>query len=239
MSDPESLCDVFDGQMWQHFQYDNGTPFLMAPHNYLLMLNCDWFQPFKLTQFSVGVLYIVLENLPQEIRFKRENVLIIGIIVSQVRTLTLIYNLCWRTYKNFGKVNINGSAQIIRAAISCLACDVPAARKVGGFTGHRATLGCSRCLKEFPVESFSEYPDYSGFDKSEWEPRSHALHVWYALKQKDALTKQEQKMIEAQHGARYSSLFELPYYHAIIMHHRSDALFISWNSQAIFLCLVV
>ena len=44
------------------------------------MLNCDWFQPFERTQYSVGVLYAVILNLPRSIRFKPENVLIIGII---------------------------------------------------------------------------------------------------------------------------------------------------------------
>ena len=54
---------------------------------------------------------------------------------------------------------------------SCLACDVPAARKVGGFIGHRGYRGCSRCLKMFPTEHFGDYNDYSGFEKSNWEPR--------------------------------------------------------------------
>lgn len=77
----DKLCDVYDGEMWQHFQHDNsGTPFLAEPFNYLLMLNCDWFQPFKHMQFSVGVLYLALENLPREFRFKHENIMIAGII---------------------------------------------------------------------------------------------------------------------------------------------------------------
>ena len=62
----DRLCDVYDGRMWQHFQYDSaGRPFLAKPFNYLLMLNCDWFLPFKHTRFSVGVLYTSIENLPR------------------------------------------------------------------------------------------------------------------------------------------------------------------------------
>ena len=79
-------------------------------------------------------------------------------------------------------ININGKKKTIRAAISCLACDVPAARKVGGFIGYNGRYGCNRCFKEFVVENFGDYPDYSGFVKSDWEVRSHAIHVWYALK---------------------------------------------------------
>lgn len=99
--------------------------------------------------------------------------------------------------------------------MSCLACDVPAARKLGGFLSHNAKHGCSRCLKEFSVQRFGDYPDYSGFNRSEWETRSHALHVWYALKHKEAKTEEQRKKIEAIHGARYTSLYELPYYNAI------------------------
>ena len=76
----EKLSDVYDGQMWQFFQYDaDGLPFLAVEHNYLLMLNCDWFQPYKHTQFSIGVIYLAIENLPREYRFKRENIIIVGI----------------------------------------------------------------------------------------------------------------------------------------------------------------
>ena len=58
---PDMLSDIYDGQMWTSFQYDSsGVPFLAAPNNYLLMLNCDWFQPYKHTQFSVGVLYLAV-----------------------------------------------------------------------------------------------------------------------------------------------------------------------------------
>ncbi len=60
------ISDVYDGDMWKHFQYDTeGLPFLAAPNNFLLMLNCDWFQPFTHTQFSVGVLYIATKNVPR------------------------------------------------------------------------------------------------------------------------------------------------------------------------------
>lgn len=69
------LCDVYDGKVWKDF-IQNG--FLSEHHNLALMLNIDWFQPFKLTQYSVGVIYLVIMNLPRSIRFKSENVIIVG-----------------------------------------------------------------------------------------------------------------------------------------------------------------
>ena len=45
------------------------------------MLNVDWFQPFKhRNDYSVGVMYMVLMNLPRNIRFKKQNVILVGII---------------------------------------------------------------------------------------------------------------------------------------------------------------
>ena len=69
---PENvLADVYDSR---------GRPFLTNEHNIGLMLNCDWFQPFEHTNYNVGVLYLVILNLPRTIRFKPEHVLIVGII---------------------------------------------------------------------------------------------------------------------------------------------------------------
>ncbi len=116
---------------------------------------------------------------------------------------------------NGTSITVNSKPIVIRAAISCLACDIPAARKVGGFVGHRGFRGCNICLKSFPTQQFGDYPDYSGFKKSEWEPRSHALHVWFGRKHKTAKTEVQRKAIEHEYGARYYLLYELPYYNAI------------------------
>jgi hypothetical protein len=56
---------------------------------------------------------------------------------------------------------INSKYTFVLVALLCIACDIPAARKVAGFLSHNATFGCSRCLKRFPVTTFGERPDYS------------------------------------------------------------------------------
>ena len=65
------------------FKSFNGEDFLNSPRNYGLMLNFDYFQPMKHRKdYSVGVLYLVLLNLPCSERFKWENVIVVGIVPS-------------------------------------------------------------------------------------------------------------------------------------------------------------
>ena len=40
----------------------------------------DWFQPFDGTQYTTGVVYMAISNLPRELRFKAENIMILGIL---------------------------------------------------------------------------------------------------------------------------------------------------------------
>ena len=66
--------------MWKDFFVYKDRPFLSNPHNLGLMLNCDWFQPYEHTSYSIAALYLVILNFPQTIRFKPENIIIAGII---------------------------------------------------------------------------------------------------------------------------------------------------------------
>src|SRR2546421_9337108 len=106
------------------------------------MLNLDWFQPFDGTSHSTEVLYAAICNLPRDIRFKRENLLIISILpgpnevslhkinhyltpmVDELESLWSGMTLN-RTYKY-------QEGRQIRAALILVSCDIPAARKICG-----------------------------------------------------------------------------------------------------------
>ena len=72
--------DVFDGQVLKDFQVYNGVPFLSEPFTYGLMLNVDWFKPCKHTEYSLGAIYLTVMNFPRMLRFRQENVILIGFI---------------------------------------------------------------------------------------------------------------------------------------------------------------
>ena len=51
----ESKLDVYDIKIWSDFQIVDGKPFLSCESSLCLglMLNVDWFQPFRYSTYSV------------------------------------------------------------------------------------------------------------------------------------------------------------------------------------------
>ena len=213
------LSDIYDGRVWSDFMNPGGVPFLSVPYNLALSINVDWFQPFKHSTYATGAIYMAIQNLPRDERYNRENVMLIGVIPgprepkkemnSYLRPLVKELNQLW---DGVMMQCASGTPVIVRAALICTACDIPAARKVSGFLGHSAYRACSRCLKPFPTKAFGEKADFSGFDRNLWPPRSKDSHFSHAKRYKNARLDREQKAIEREYGCRYSVLLELPYY---------------------------
>lgn len=221
------LCDIYDGQVWADLQDVNGSPFLSEPDNLAFMVNIDWFQPFKHTTYSVGAIYLVIMNLPRDVRFLVENIIVVGIIdgphepnhyqicnylhplVSEMEDL---WDGVWIEDKN----SILGRRRI-RAAVLCLSSDIMATRKVGGFVGHGGNKGCSKCTRSFPRIGTTLKADYSDFE-SPMPARDAGTHVQLAEATRNARTLTERKALEAQDGVRWTPLFNLPIFDPIRMH---------------------
>lgn len=143
----DDYFDVYDGKVWQSMTDINGNLYTEDWRNLLAMFNIDWFQPFDKSEHSVGALYMVLLNLPREIRFKKENVLLIGLIpgpkepVRDVNSyLTPLVNELLSFWKGV-YLNTNGDATLYRLALCCIASDLPATRKCCGFLTYSADKG--------------------------------------------------------------------------------------------------
>ena len=167
--------DVYDGELWKQFQVYDGVPFLSIPHNFAFILNVDWFQPFQHTQYSLGAIYLAILNLPREIRYLRQNIILLGVIPGPSEPkkhinsfLSSMVEELQQLWQGVVMKAHNDNAIVVRGALLCVACDIPAARKVSGFVGSSALHGCSRCLLEFPTDKFGEKPDYSNFDRTQW-----------------------------------------------------------------------
>ena len=73
------MVDVYDGQVWKDFAIVNGRTFLSGPHH-LGLIVIDSSPSIMLSIALIGVLYLVILNLPCTIKFKLENIIIVGII---------------------------------------------------------------------------------------------------------------------------------------------------------------
>ena len=133
-----------------------GVPFLASPHSYALILNLDWFQPYKHLTYSVGVLYLSVLNLPSHLRYSKAYTILVGILPGPhepkltVNTyLVLLVNDLLELWRGV-LLNVNGSGETnVRCALLCVACDSPAGRKACGFLAHSANLGCTKCMHVF------------------------------------------------------------------------------------------
>ena len=96
-------------------------------------------------------------NLPRKERYKRENVTLAGLIPSlesEPNTLnTFLLPLISKLQDLWNRIYTSESPSfkvLVRGALICAACDIPAAHKVCGFKLHNANHGCSKCFIFFP-----------------------------------------------------------------------------------------
>lgn len=140
------IADIYDGTLWKS-EVDG---YLSSPHNLYAMVNVDWFNPYKYSEYSLGAIYLVILNLPRSERFKEENVLLVGVIPGPTEP----------------KLNLNSYLQPLVADLHLLdegvhfhdatplgnyyrlrlfgcSSDLPATRKLGGFLSYHAKYGKS------------------------------------------------------------------------------------------------
>lgn len=209
---PEGHCaDVYDGKVWKSFM--NGL--LCKKRGLAFMINADWFQPFKHCSDSLGAIYLVIMNLPRNERYRRENVILAGLIPSLPKEpsslntfLSPLVNELQELWKGVRLYTSESPRYkvLIRGALLCAACDIPA--------GHNANRGCSKCFKLFtgPVTQ----KDYSGFDRQNWPPRDITVHRQNSKKIKKAKTAASRSKLETEHGIYYTILSELEYFNPVV-----------------------
>ena len=222
---PHVMVDIYDGQIWKDNLVINSRPFLSQPNNLGLSLNVDWFQPFQHSSYSVGVVYIVILNLPREVRYLPRNVIVVGVIPGPKEPKKTINTILQPLVEDLlalwdGIYILIPSLSVpvrIRSILLCISCDIPACRKVCGFLGHNAHLACSKCMKFFNGNVQQGF-DYSGYNTASWSGRDLVRHRINAKATKVALTKTAKRELESQYGLRYSVLLDLPYFNIIRQH---------------------
>ena len=129
-------------------------------------------QPFEHTQYSVGVMYLLLMSLPRSKHFKRESVYLVGKISgpsepqininSFFKPLANELVVLWEEGVMFRHSVSLLVLECFKVVLLCIACDMPASQKVCGFTAHNSKHGCPKCNKELKTGSVGVATDYSG-----------------------------------------------------------------------------
>ena len=120
------------------------------------MINLDWFQPFKSSVYSCGVIYEVICNLLRDVRFKKENILILALLLgpNEVKLHRINHYLTplidellkfWNGV-NLPATNNYPTGRNIRMAVICCSNNIPATRKLCRYIS--ALVGCHRCYKK-------------------------------------------------------------------------------------------
>ena len=217
----DTFYDVFDGDMWREFVDRDGHQFVAEPRSLLLTLNVDWFGPFENSTYSCGAIYLTVNNLPRSERFKTENVILVGVMPGPREASTSDINHYLRPMVDELLEWYNGKRIVtaehpdgvrVRLALLNVACDIPAARKVSGFTSHASRCGCHKCHRQFSVFPGTTNLDYSGFDMDNWISRTMEDNREHAEQWRHAETMGERRERERQNGTRWSELHRLQYF---------------------------
>ena len=188
-----------------------------------LMLNLDWFQPYDSTVYSVGVIYAAICNLPRDMRFKRENLLTLGLLprpseVSLHKINHYLVPIVNELESLWNGITLNriyeySRGKDIRAALILVSCDVPAARKICGHVS--ALVSCHKCEKKANYENRQH--NFAGMDDfDEWffsrDPNEHRQNarLW-----RHCNSDASRKRFVKQNGVRWSELLRLPYFDPI------------------------
>lgn len=161
-------------------------------------------------------------NLPRDERNKEQSVILVGIIPGPIEPslslnsyLSPLVHKLKNAWESGMVLSTDQNATVtLRLALACVSCDLPASRKVSGFLGHNARLGCTKCLKEFDTPSL-RYTDYSRYDRDSWTPRSAESHRHKCELILKENTKTNIRKKESEYGVRNSILLSLPYFDPI------------------------
>ncbi len=209
----------FSGTFVRSFKGPDSKLFIDRPEGegrLLFSLNLDFFNPEGNRKHgahtSTGILAMACLNLPPEIRYKAQNMYIAGIIPGPVepkltegnhflRPLVDNLEIAWKC----GILYTHVTGRLIRLAVACAVCDLPAARKISCLAGVRSDYICSVCKLHGQGE-------LGNLDYNAWRPRDAGELREAAENWKAAPSSSAQKKLFKSFGVRWTELWRLPYW---------------------------
>ncbi|OAD66366.1 hypothetical protein PHYBLDRAFT_152438 [Phycomyces blakesleeanus NRRL 1555(-)] len=181
----------------------------------MLTLNINWFQPFDGVTYSCGAIYLSVNNLLREKRYKKENVVFVGLMSgqSEAKTSQINHYLCPlvtelnQLYSGVAiPTNECPSGTLVHAAILLVACDISAARNTCGFTLHASTNACHICNCQFSHHLDGKGMAHSSFIFSDWIFNTDKKNKSNAERWRQAGSNAERARLEKENGVCWSEL---------------------------------
>ena len=219
----DRMHDIFDGEMLRDFNGPDGKHFSVGGEEgrYVFSLCVDFFNPLSNKQAgkkaSVGLISLVCLNLPPELRYKPENMFLAGVIPGPhepplnalnhyLTPLIDDFLDFWNHGVRFTRTEGHHQGRLVRCALICVVCDLPAARKTAGFaaSSHNHFCAICRCTRKDH--------GYGNIDCDTWLRRTNSECRAYAESFRAAESKEEQEAVFNASGLRWSELLRLPYF---------------------------
>ena len=161
-------------------------------------LSVDWFNPHsnKIAgrKKSVGSIALALWNLPPSIRYKAENLYVLGVIPGPrepsldeinhfLHPVVEFFLPTWKNGTWFTKTDQHPEGRLARSVIAVAVNDLPAAQKIGGFAGPTLANFCNL--------GWFQKLDISNILCETWKHRTRQEHLAAAIQWRDAETKKD------------------------------------------------
>lgn len=216
------MSDIWDGEVLRTLRGPSGLFFSNRPNGEVRLvfsLFVDWFNPFgnkaSGKHVSLGAIYMVCLNPPPKIRFRVENVYLVGIIPGPgepslhqinhfIAPLVDEFRKLWNPGVFFTCTAGYKVGRLVRCALIPLVADVPALHKVAGFLGHGAKMFCSFCQLRSD--------DICNFSRMSWRRMSWADPIRHAIAWRNAVSKTAREALAKATGIRWSKLLDLEYW---------------------------
>ncbi|KAG2070289.1 hypothetical protein BDR04DRAFT_1128527 [Suillus decipiens] len=137
---------------------------------------------------------MVCLNLPLDIRYKPENMYLVGIIPD-----------AWQCGIKYSKTTCYPNGWLTHSAIALIVCDLPAACHIASMAGVSSHFYCSAC-------NCYHRSTCGRVDFKKWEPHDREKLREYLEQWRDTATSSEHEKLFKAHGMHYSELWHLPYW---------------------------
>ncbi|KAF8833613.1 hypothetical protein BDN67DRAFT_992811 [Paxillus ammoniavirescens] len=158
---------------------------------------------------------MALLNLPPSLRYRAENLYLVGIIPGPRKPsldeinhffcpLVDFFLPAWKDGTWFTRTLDHLQGRLSRSVIALAVQDLPGARKVRGHAGPTTHHMCNLCW--LPKSNISDF-DWESWRRRTYEECLDATQCW-----RDATTKKERDVIFKETGIHWSELLRLPYW---------------------------